>query len=142
MTHRDSLTVIAGQFDLVQTIAQTGDQGTHLTAIVGIVVLTVLGAALVLQKRIDTLPSGTDDREPTTDPDVLTDREEVRRLISENGGRMKQAEIVDAVDWSKAKVSRLLADLEDDGEITKLRLGRENLICLEGHEPPASKSPE
>lgn len=142
MTHRDPLTVFAGFFEAVQPIAQTGDQGTHLTAIVGIAVLTVLGTALVLQKRIDSLPSGSDADQQTSDPDVLTDREEVRRLISDNGGRMKQAEIVEAVDWSKAKVSRLLADLEENGEITKLRLGRENLICLEGHEPPATKSPE
>jgi len=55
---------------------------------------------------------------------------------------MKQSNIVDSVDWSKAKVSRLLADLEEDGQITKLRLGRENLVCLPGHEPTASKSPE
>ncbi len=72
----------------------------------------------------------------------MTDRERVQQLVSENGGRMKQSKIVDSVDWSKAKVSRLLAELEEDGRITKLRLGRENLVCLPDHEPTASKSPE
>ncbi|WP_255171698.1 helix-turn-helix transcriptional regulator [Natrononativus amylolyticus] len=117
------------------------ETGAHLAALFGIVVLAVLGAGLVLRNRLET----TDTTEPEVQPsrgDVMTDRERVRELVTENGGRMKQSAIVDSVDWSKAKVSRLLTDLEEDDEITKLRLGRENLVCLRGHEPPASRSSE
>lgn len=68
-----------------------------------------------------------------------TDREEVLALLEEHDGKLRQSNIVDETDWSKAKVSRLLARLDDDGDITKIRLGRENVICLPGREPEGSK---
>jgi hypothetical protein len=68
------------------------------------------------------------------DPGVEDDRLVVGMLTAA-GGRVKQGEIVEHSDWSKAKVSRLLSRMADDDEITKIRLGRENLICLAGHEP-------
>ncbi len=117
--------------------------GPHLAALGGIVALVVLGCVLALRNRLEESASFTTTADTDSEgEEFLTDREKVRRLISENGGRMKQSEIVDSVSWSKAKVSRLLADLEEDGQVTKLRLGRENLVCLSGHEPSASKSPE
>lgn len=61
---------------------------------------------------------------------ALTDEEEIVQLLVENGGRMKQSRIVTSTDWSKAKVSRLLSKMEDRDEITKLTIGRENLIFL------------
>jgi len=74
-------------------------------------------------------------------PEVLSDSERVTSLLDEHGGRMRQSEIVDATDWSKSKVSMLLSDMEDDDEITKLRVGRENIVSLPGHEPDAAGSP-
>jgi hypothetical protein len=71
----------------------------------------------------------------TADPGLDDDRLVVGMLRAEDG-RLKQGEIVRLSDWSKAKVSRLLTRMAERGEITKIRLGRENLICLAGHEPP------
>lgn len=116
------------------------DGGAHLAALGGMVILALLGGVLVARNRYEE-PTATTETEADRE-DFMTDQERVRQLLRENGGRMKQSAIVDSVDWSKAKVSRLLADLEEDGQITKLRLGRENLVCLPGHEPTASKSPE
>lgn len=113
----------------------------HLAALAGMVALAVLGGVLVVRNRYEE-PNSIGTEADTDRQEFVTDRERVRRLLEENGGRMKQSEIVHSVNWSKAKVSRLLADLEEDDLITKLRLGRENLICLPGHEPTASKSPE
>ena len=114
--------------------------GYHHVAAYGIVLLLVVAVALFLRNRLIERANEPYSREPPESEDVLTDRELIHTLVRENGGRMKQAEIVDSVEWSKAKVSRLLADLEEEGEITKLRLGRENLICLAGNEPAASQS--
>ncbi|NLV12445.1 helix-turn-helix transcriptional regulator [Haloarcula argentinensis] len=75
------------------------------------------------------------------DEELLTDSDRVRKLLEENGGRMKQVDIVDSTDWSKSKVSMLLSDMEDDGDISKLRVGRENIISLAGQEPDAAGSP-
>lgn len=114
----------------------------HLAAVAGLVALVMLGGALVARNQLAAAPGLGTESDSQRDDEFVTDRERVCELISENGGRMKQSKIVDSVDWSKAKVSRLLAELEEEEEVTKLRLGRENLVCLPGHEPTASKSPE
>lgn len=72
----------------------------------------------------------------TTPPDeafddpALTDDERIVRLLASNSGRMKQTRIVEETGWSKAKVSRLLSAMAEEGEITKLTVGRENIIFL------------
>lgn len=75
-------------------------------------------------------PDKTVGPEPVPDPELLSDEERVLTLIEQNGGRMKQADIVTETDWSNAKVSQLLSQMADDGDIEKLRIGRENLIRL------------
>ena len=75
------------------------------------------------------------------DVELLNDDDRVIELLEENGGRMKQVDIVETTDWSKSKVSMLLSDMEDDGRISKLRVGRENIISLAGEEPDAAGSP-
>jgi len=72
---------------------------------------------------------------------LLSDEDRVLWLLDESGGRMKQVEIVEETDWSKSKVSMLLSDMEEDGDISKLRVGRENIISKAGHEPDAAGSP-
>ena len=79
--------------------------------------------------------------EPIPEDELLTDEDRVVKLIQENGGRMKQVNIVEETGWSKSKVSMLLSDMEDEGAISKLRVGRENIISLKGFEPEATKSP-
>ncbi|EMA65277.1 hypothetical protein C461_14313 [Halorubrum aidingense JCM 13560] len=66
------------------------------------------------------------------DPELLTDEDRVRHALEEAGGRMKQSNVVEALGWSKSKTSRVLSGMADDGEIEKLRIGRENVIDLTG----------
>ncbi|WP_321113144.1 helix-turn-helix transcriptional regulator [Halorussus salinisoli] len=67
--------------------------------------------------------------------ELVSDAELVQRMLRAEGGRMRQSEIVDATGWSKAKVSRRLSAMADDGDVTKVEIGRENLICLDGAVP-------
>jgi len=85
--------------------------------------------------------STTQTHQPTPEREQLSDEDRVIRLLEENGGRMKQVNIVENTEWSKSKVSMLLSDMEEDGEISKLRVGRENIISLAGEEPDAAGSP-
>lgn len=85
--------------------------------------------------------SGQDLESPESAEKERSDRDVVLGILDENDGRMKQARIVDATDWSKSKVSMVLSEMEEDGDITKLRVGRENIISLEGSEPEAAGSP-
>lgn len=73
--------------------------------------------------------------EDEIDPELLSDEERVKRLLTENNGRMKQASIVTETDWSNAKVSQLLSKMDEEDEIDKLRIGRENLITLPEVDP-------
>ncbi|WP_247728836.1 helix-turn-helix transcriptional regulator [Halovivax limisalsi] len=132
-------------------------------------VLLIVGGVTFLARRSETAPdpvavvrSLTDGRPTgatTTEPDpaagevgdetaaenhpvdLVSDEDRVTALIEENGGRMKQVQIVEATDWSKSKVSMLLSEMESDGRISKLRVGRENIISLDGFEPEAARSP-
>jgi uncharacterized membrane protein len=62
-------------------------------------------------------------------------------MLQSNEGRLKQGTIVDSTGWSKSKVSRLLSRMAEDGWIVKVKLGRENLICLDGKEPDIVSGP-
>lgn len=75
---------------------------------------------------------------PATDvtDTVRTDRH-ILELLLANDGRMKQQCIVEAVDVSAASVSRHLSELDDQGRIDKVPIGRENVIQLAGLQPLA-----
>jgi uncharacterized membrane protein len=64
------------------------------------------------------------------DRELLSDEELVERMLDQNGGRMKQANIVKETGWSNAKVSQLLSEMDENDRVDKLRIGRENLISL------------
>jgi hypothetical protein len=104
--------------------------------------LLVAGRLLMGLQALGVSTGRDREAEPTTDPvdeqtfePPIRDEERIRRLLSSHEGRLKQSQIVEATEWSKSKVSRLLSSMEDDEEITRIRLGRENLVCLRGHEP-------
>ncbi|WP_164932774.1 helix-turn-helix transcriptional regulator [Halorubrum amylolyticum] len=78
----------------------------------------------------------SDDDPDAIDPELLTDEDRVRRALRERGGRMKQSDVVEEFGWSKSKTSRVLSRMADDGEVEKLRLGRENVIDLADGDDP------
>ena len=108
-------------------------------------------AATTEERTAETAPAETAetaDEPPATaaEPEVSaaelrSDEEIVRSLLGENDGRMRQSEIVDETGWSKSKVSMLLSEMAETGELSKLRVGRENIVSLDGHEPEAAGSP-
>jgi hypothetical protein len=79
---------------------------------------------------IDGNGSDTDSGPESVNETLLSDEERVERLLERNGGRMKQANIVDETGWSNAKVSQLLSSMAEEDRVDKLRIGRENLISL------------
>jgi len=100
------------------------------------------GASAATEAGADaTAPASDAAGSPVTEAELLSDEDRVLRLLEENGGRMKQVDIVEETEWSKSKVSMLLSDMAEEGEISKLRVGRENIISKAGHEPEAAGSP-
>ena len=95
-----------------------------------------------------TASTGTNDRsasrsgvEDFPDEAMLTDEDRIRELLTEYGGRMKQADVTEETDWSKSTVSRKLSKMEEKGLITRVQVGRGNLVFLSGYEPETAKSP-
>jgi hypothetical protein len=131
--------------------------------VVAILLLLVVGGGIawytgtlgsVAGDRSDTDAGATaaTETESTADPEtpaeaavpeeeLLSDEDRVLSLLDDNGGRMKQVNIVENTEWSKSKVSMLLSDMEEEGLISKLRVGRENIISKAGEEPDAVGSP-
>ncbi|MCU4717844.1 DUF7345 domain-containing protein [Halapricum hydrolyticum] len=90
--------------------------------------------AMVAGEQAATEGEETDEQDEI-DEELLSDEERVERLLTENGGRMKQARIVEETGWSSAKVSQLLSSMAEEGLVEKLRIGRENLISFPDEEP-------
>ena len=140
--------------DHIRIIFEESVFGAGAIRFVGVAVILaamIIGVALLLNRsdravRERVLPGDGDDaaaptattEEPVdTDPpeedlSLLADDERVERLLERNGGRMRQATIVEETNWSDAKVSQLLSSMADADRVSKLRIGRENLITLPG----------
>lgn len=76
-----------------------------------------------------------------TEEELLTDQERIRRFLQLSGGRARQADMTDAFSWSASTVSRKLSKMESADQISRVKIGRENVVFLEDSEPDAIKSP-
>ncbi|WP_144920259.1 helix-turn-helix transcriptional regulator [Halorubrum salsamenti] len=70
------------------------------------------------------------DSAPPIDDDLLSNEEQVIRLVEANGGRMKQKQVAEELDWTAAKTSQVVTGLRDEGDLDGFRLGRENVLSL------------
>lgn len=95
----------------------------------------------VLERRFEVSPENIQieksqsDKPNISSTDVLLralegDEREAIKLIAVKGGRMLQNELVNSLDFSKAKVSRVLMNLEKRGIITKKKYGLTNCISI------------
>ncbi len=64
-------------------------------------------------------------------PVLKTDEKEVLKFIIEEGEECEQRDLVDNLDYSKAKISRLVKDLEERHLIEKIKEGRKNRLTLQ-----------
>ncbi len=101
---------------------------------VGFVVAAVLLGWWVLGHR-GTPDSVADDAavapaeaEPGPPPELLSNEERVLRLIDDNGGRIKQQEVVAQLEWTEAKTSQVVSSLREDDQVEVFRIGRENVL--------------
>lgn len=72
------------------------------------------------------------DAEGGVPDEFLSNEERVLRLLEDRGGRMKQQDVVGALEWSETKTSQVVRDLHEDEKIERYRLGRENVLALPG----------
>jgi len=110
-----------------------------LWLVAGVLFATVgVGAWLVVRERRAGPLSPAENEADSSDGDgddslpseLLSNEERVLRLLDQKGGRMKQKEVADRLDWTAAKTSQVVSDLRDDGKVEAFRLGRENVLTL------------
>jgi hypothetical protein len=80
--------------------------------------------------------------ETDVDVELLSNEERVLWEIERRGGRVKQRELVAALEWSDAKVSRAVTGLREDGALEGFRIGNENVLSLPVHEEPKGAEEE
>ena len=95
-----------------------------LPAVAAVALAAALGGLVAARRNLG--PFGTDDPEPSND--LLSNEEQVVRLLERNGGRMKQADVAEALGWTDAKTSQVTTGLREEGELEAFRLGRENVL--------------
>jgi uncharacterized membrane protein len=64
-------------------------------------------------------------------PVIVTEEDKVIKRLREYGGTMRQTEITEQCRFSKAKTSQLLAALEQSGNITRYKKGRDKIVTLQ-----------
>lgn len=129
--------VIATSDGLRSLAAGLGDVGDDVAEVYASI--DVAGSTDVDCRGEESANDGAGDVVERVDERLVEDEVLVRRMLHAEGGRMRQSNIVDATTWSKAKVSRLLSRLSDDGDVVKVPIGRENLVCLEEARPPITE---
>jgi hypothetical protein len=77
---------------------------------------------------------------PPVDSDLLSNGEQVLRLVESEGGRMKQKRVAEELDWTAAKTSQVVTGLRDEGDLDGFRLGRENVLSLPEYDPAVDAS--
>lgn len=92
-----------------------------------VALIAAVGAGFYLLNRGDSGEEETDSGLAGVE-EAVPDTERVMDMVEDAGGKMKQKRIVEETGWSEAKVSQVTSKLEDEGEIRKLRMGRENVL--------------
>jgi len=68
---------------------------------------------------------------PTEPPaELLSNEEQVLKLLEEHGGRIKQQRVAGELDWTDAKTSQVIGGLREESEVETFRIGRENVVTL------------
>lgn len=108
---------------------------TVAALLVAMLVVSVLAVAAQILRTARSGRVGSRSADRVRD---VEDRERVVALLEDAGGRLKQSRIVEETGWSKTKVSRLLSQMAADGDVVKVPVGRENIVCLPGSVPEAA----
>ncbi|QLG27185.1 hypothetical protein HUG10_06355 [Halorarum halophilum] len=57
------------------------------------------------------------------------------QLVEANGGTLPQKEFATYANLSSSTISRLLQEMEDDGQVVRVPVGREKVVCLPEYAP-------
>jgi uncharacterized membrane protein len=111
--------------DITNDLDEQGNSGTYLA--VSLLILLVAGALagiIFLKKK-------TAHFQKQIEKEIMDDGlNRIVEIIKSEGGRATQLEIRKHIPLSEAKISLMIAELEDNGIVRKIKKGRGNIIIL------------
>ena len=113
--------VLSDSLDMVIEDLSDNEEGNPLLPLVTVMIMAIgiLTAYWLINRR--KFPKRTEE------PD---DKSKLLLLLRKNGGRMTQKELRRSFPYSEAKISLLVAELEANGRIQKIKRGRTNILIL------------
>jgi len=125
------------------TLTPAGAGGSGLSPVVVLLVMLAIAAVSAvgywLTREDDEAADGDDGTPGTEDPaddtppaDLLSNEEQVLKLLEDNGGRLKQQQVAGDLEWTDAKTSQVIGGLREDDAVETFRIGRENVVTLPG----------
>lgn len=86
-------------------------------------------ASTDIDKQIDSdNTNSSKSSENETGEKLLSNEEQVVRVLDENDGRIKQQELKSVLDWSDSKTSKVLKKMRESEEVYTFTIGRENVV--------------
>ncbi len=89
----------------------------------------VIGAFFAVRVKRSRRPSDHTEGEILSEP-----QEDLQQLLSylkDHDGRATQKELRKQFSWSESKISLMLSELEDGGQVKKIKRGRSNIVILQ-----------
>lgn len=112
----------------IQTVNDTNNGWQFYAIIVAVIavgaILSLIGFFLFKRRKNNAIIA------TTIESQIMSEEDKVLKLLKSFGGRMRQSEITEQSNFSKAKTSQLLATLEKKGSITRYMSGRDKIVTL------------
>lgn len=98
----------------------------------GILAALTVGSSMIFLRKKRAASSETESQDiyPAMTEEDLQYEERIEQILIKSGGQAYQSDIVKEIGYSKSKISLVLAKMKQDGQILKIRRGKENLIRL------------
>ncbi|MEM4254402.1 MAG: hypothetical protein QXR48_03400 [Candidatus Woesearchaeota archaeon] len=100
-------------------------------AYVLLVLAVLVGIAAVLLRRMKKATGEKKEEIKEEKKAEKADLAEILAFIKKEGGRTTQKELRKAIPYSEGKISLMLAELESQGKVKKIKKGRGNIIILQ-----------
>ncbi|MFH1065410.1 MAG: hypothetical protein V1734_02800 [Nanoarchaeota archaeon] len=116
--------------DITNDLDEQSNSGTYLA--VSLLFLLVAGAlaGIIFLKKKTAHFQKQIEKELEDEKIIGDDLEKIIKLIKAEGGRITQLEIRKHIPLSEAKISLMIAELEHNGIVKKIKKGRGNIIIL------------
>ena len=108
----------------------TAKQPVNWAIALGVAALAVLAALLWRHQKRHAAPKKEETKKEEAKPVTKADLEDILAFVRKEGGRTTQKDLRKAIPYSEAKISLMVAELESQGKLKKIKKGRGNIIIL------------